>query len=1469
MKQDHQKYVRECLARAIFHKVLDMERCHQLEIKRKLDTLARKERIQRLKGEHTRRFIEDNMPILTPHPPAGPKTNRGHSVLAEEGRSSPLMLTAPRPYTAPGNMQPPVRLQPLLSNRQTRNGSKITSGSKPKTSLLQSEAPFPLGGKKAMMKFRNYMDNSQKDLYQLPHINSYQTPVPPTPQPQAGKSFRENRLESWRRKKLRPITAPNGLEPLFGKDPGRIYKTAPHSNAVITMVYFGKNVHLSYDDIDFRDEIKIYQQHCGGENLCVYKGKLLEKDTFQFISKRHHGFPFSLTFFLNGIQVNRISSCCEFKHRRSSRLGGKRGYFGFVCVEKASPCYRCIIAMGLDRKPSSMKPKKEKISEKKEEPLKKSQGKLRKDRENAPSKRNEMERKESSVSAAFSAEEIKLGVKEVRTAIEEMEWKGKSGQDIWEEDQDNTVKYDYEEDFEIDEEKQDEKLDEEDQGGDQMSGRSRSPTEGDRDNLNPEKEIETSSEKAADAPDSENFDDTGCSDSEEDDRQDVKTMSSISSRSHPDSSESEDESTEVGGDGDSINSEGESSRSSYSQDVRENDDPGKPYFPAEEYVETEIEEQEITKLEGDNGPWLTELSGMHVTEGKPTKGTQALSESESKESRRAASSEVRAKSELQKEAGLPGVEEEGKYSPFEQKTGEASEPGHCRSHTAPGLSPTNDGVIPTRKPEVNLSRVAPNGNVRIEERAAIGSNEQPKQAAQEMLTLKEKAMEENESFQPEDTNAYAGVKEEAVMEEAGTCHPQDADMDAGLGERVGMQEDDVHHPQDADMDAGLREKAGISELPLGEKSPPGDLPASAEQSTEKGECPVRIASEPEAGTEEGSSRHELEQLIPTGKVAAEASVFVSVEQAVDRQRDEDPDRQALLQTGLGEGRAVSEGGQGLEKAAFTDSTGFSSETLREAAVLKEGTCEVKEAEREVGFPKPDGDQGEEGALTALEVMGPVEDTGPERKEGSEEAVGGERAAMERKEFLEAEAPFSSSTGEAQASPREVFLGNHEELCKKDTAREGVIADTQSTMEQDLQAIFHGELAAAGGMEKVDAPLRETGSEREEESGAKALKTEDFLEEQGVKGEEEGTVSEVGFEEEAPVVLRENEMEADAKDAGPTGAIELGEDTELLEDPPKERTVTLFEATPQFEKSPKESEAAATEHKGEELPGQEREALRHQGRGLSHDGDGLLGTPEPEPADKAQGSEGFFTARGEEWAAKELDSHAGPERLEEHGHLQVQGGGDIMRVNQRNLPEERLTRAVVVCREAESEKPQGEGSEDKECPPGTVTDSLTGQNWTMGSSTVEAEEEDPHGRGIEETAPERREESAESKSADGILVASSSVDAQKETWDRAGEALGETAAKDRTVTEDMRPRTEKVAVVEEVTSAGAMVETEQEQDPDVQDSRPAEDREGGEGKAFQHAGTGSAGEETGATREEEGQSGAAKEFRGSVSQTETA
>ncbi|NXR48408.1 ERIC3 protein, partial [Hippolais icterina] len=120
------------------------------------------------------------------------------------------------------------------------------------------------------------------------------------------------------------------------------------SNAFVTMVYRGKSKHVSHRE--YKDEIKVYQQHCGTENICVYKGELLEGDIFQFTSKRHLGFPFSLTFYLNGMQVERLSSCCEYRYQRCSQLRGTNSYFRVLHVTGAPPCYRCITAMGLDKK---------------------------------------------------------------------------------------------------------------------------------------------------------------------------------------------------------------------------------------------------------------------------------------------------------------------------------------------------------------------------------------------------------------------------------------------------------------------------------------------------------------------------------------------------------------------------------------------------------------------------------------------------------------------------------------------------------------------------------------------------------------------------------------------------------------------------------------------------------------------------------------------------------------------------------------------------------------------------------------------------------------------------------------------------------------------------------------------------------------------------------------------------------------
>ncbi|NXM71749.1 ERIC3 protein, partial [Serilophus lunatus] len=213
--------------------------------------------------------------------------------------------------------------------------------------------------------------------YQLPVLNPCVVPVPPPRRPRGHRAVPAGRgtgLSLPTARLLRPTTASNGPEQLLTKasislcfllqNSGGLPRSPLRSNAIVTMTYLGKSVHLSHDDADYRDEIKVYQQHCGGENLCVYKGKLLEGETFQFTSKRHYGFPFSLTFFLNGLQVDRLSCCCEHKQQRGSHLRGTHRYFRLLRVEGASPCYRCIIAMGLDKKLSPPKRKVEKCVEK-------------------------------------------------------------------------------------------------------------------------------------------------------------------------------------------------------------------------------------------------------------------------------------------------------------------------------------------------------------------------------------------------------------------------------------------------------------------------------------------------------------------------------------------------------------------------------------------------------------------------------------------------------------------------------------------------------------------------------------------------------------------------------------------------------------------------------------------------------------------------------------------------------------------------------------------------------------------------------------------------------------------------------------------------------------------------------------------------------------------------------------------------
>ena len=55
----------------------------------------------------------------------------------------------------------------------------------------------------------------------------------------------------------------------------RGYSAAPKPEPIlVTMTYYGKGIKIPFDTqvFDSKDEITIYQQHCGGENLLVYSG---------------------------------------------------------------------------------------------------------------------------------------------------------------------------------------------------------------------------------------------------------------------------------------------------------------------------------------------------------------------------------------------------------------------------------------------------------------------------------------------------------------------------------------------------------------------------------------------------------------------------------------------------------------------------------------------------------------------------------------------------------------------------------------------------------------------------------------------------------------------------------------------------------------------------------------------------------------------------------------------------------------------------------------------------------------------------------------------------------------------------------------------------------------------------------------------------------------------------------------------
>ncbi|XP_073493964.1 uncharacterized protein [Phyllobates terribilis] len=68
---------------------------------------------------------------------------------------------------------------------------------------------------------------------------------------------------------------------------------------------------------------------------------ILSSDKFYIISRRHYGFPFSASIYINGLIAARISWCCEYRQHVGFQQG-RRSCFRITQLIGGQPCYRCV-----------------------------------------------------------------------------------------------------------------------------------------------------------------------------------------------------------------------------------------------------------------------------------------------------------------------------------------------------------------------------------------------------------------------------------------------------------------------------------------------------------------------------------------------------------------------------------------------------------------------------------------------------------------------------------------------------------------------------------------------------------------------------------------------------------------------------------------------------------------------------------------------------------------------------------------------------------------------------------------------------------------------------------------------------------------------------------------------------------------------------------------------------------------------
>ncbi|CAD5123907.1 DgyrCDS12214 [Dimorphilus gyrociliatus] len=353
-KKEHKKHVRDLLAQAIVHKTLDVERNRQVLVKKKLEEISKIELVRRVKADRGRKGDEEILPYLSPN------------------------SRKPRPSSVPARRPESGRSSQTESERYSTNDS-ISGRRRPSSSVgSRGRVAYPsdeiddkhlrsLPRRSLENYFRTQnLDGDQiPSPYTYPHFNGLMAPSPPKATPRgSGKRNTRKSKKAHVPKETNETKEEASIEGnlmLHRCEPAVKYQEKMQTFATVAMHYFGRDLKLDYERFDDgKDEIVVEQQHCGGNTLIVFKERLASNSDFKFFSRRHKGFPFSLTFYINGVKDSRISTCCEYKHSVGRHLGCKKGHFGMVSVEGAAPCYKCLVGEKLNQESKKKKRKTKK-----------------------------------------------------------------------------------------------------------------------------------------------------------------------------------------------------------------------------------------------------------------------------------------------------------------------------------------------------------------------------------------------------------------------------------------------------------------------------------------------------------------------------------------------------------------------------------------------------------------------------------------------------------------------------------------------------------------------------------------------------------------------------------------------------------------------------------------------------------------------------------------------------------------------------------------------------------------------------------------------------------------------------------------------------------------------------------------------------------------------------------------------------